>query len=244
VAAVEVPERVHVDADTIELHDLLGSLPKSEVHPVVEAGATQQVLLCLSGTDDLPRPSWALVSNDEVIKVRGVLAFEAVDQLRQRGSLHAELLAESGVGDLPLAREVGERAKGGEDGIQLLFRAEAPLDVEQLDHVIELLKIISASSSIPVTGAERECRQNTHLTKSEPRLSSYFPKEQVTRMLEHPATLTPVTRNSEVALETIYLLYSDRINQIIIFKLIQWPKELEQGLFVLRAEKARDFFIS
>ena len=99
------------------------------------------------------------MSNDEVIKVRGVLAFEAVDQLRQRGSLHAELLAEPGVGDLPLAREVGERAKGGEDGIQLLFRAEAPLDVEQLDHVIELLKIISASSSIPVTGAEKVSKE-------------------------------------------------------------------------------------
>ena len=108
VAAVEVPERVHVDADTIELHDLLGSLPKSEVHPVGEAGATQEVLLCFGGANDHPRPSRALVANDKVFKVRGILAFETVDQLRQRGSLHAELLAEHGVGDLPLAGEVGE----------------------------------------------------------------------------------------------------------------------------------------
>ena len=92
--------------------------------------------------------------NDEVIKVRGVLAFEAVDQLRQRGSLHAELLAELGVGDLLLASEVGERAEGSKDSVQLLFGGEAPLDVEKLDHGIELLKIISASLDIPTAGAE------------------------------------------------------------------------------------------
>ena len=184
------------DIYIVEFLDLYRSLSKCEVHPVVEARAAQQVLLYFEGTYDLSGPSWPLMTNDEVIKVRGILAFETVDQLCQCGSLHAELLAELGVGDLLLASEVGERAKGGEDGIQLLFRAEAPLDVEQLDHVIELLKIISASSSIPVTGAERECRQNTHLTKSEPRLSSYPTKEQVTRMLKHPATLTPVTRSS------------------------------------------------
>ena len=108
VAAVEVPERVHGEAAAIELVDLLCSLPNSEVHPVGEAGATQEVLLYFGGANDLPRPSRALVANDEVIKVRGVLAFEAVDQLRQRGSLHAELLAELGVRNLPLAGEVGE----------------------------------------------------------------------------------------------------------------------------------------
>ena len=43
-----------------------------------------------------------------------------------------------------------------------------------------MLKIISVSSSIPATGAESECPHNTHLTKSEPRLNSYLPKEQVT----------------------------------------------------------------
>ena len=74
----------------------------------MEAGTAQQVLLCLGRANDLPGPSWPLVANDEVIKVRGVLTPEAVDQLRQRGSLHTQLLAELGVGDLLLASEVGE----------------------------------------------------------------------------------------------------------------------------------------
>ena len=84
---------------------------------------------------------------DEVIKVGRVLPLEAVDQLTQCGSLDIQLLAELGVGDLQLAGKVGERAEGGEDGVQLLFGGEASLDVEKLDHVIELLKIISANSS-------------------------------------------------------------------------------------------------
>ena len=46
MAEVEVSECVHGDVGTTELVDLFCSLPKSEVHPVVEAGTTQKVLLC------------------------------------------------------------------------------------------------------------------------------------------------------------------------------------------------------
>ena len=57
MAEVEVSECMHGDDDAIKLVDLLCSLTKSEVHPFVKAGTTQQVLLCFDGVDDLPGPS-------------------------------------------------------------------------------------------------------------------------------------------------------------------------------------------
>ena len=81
------------------------------------------------------------MANDEVIEIRCVLASEAIYQLTQCGSLHTELLAEFSVRDLQFVGEVRQGAKGSVDGVHFLLGGEAPLNVEQLDHGIELLKL-------------------------------------------------------------------------------------------------------
>ena len=86
---VEFSQCVQLDVYIIELLNLSCSLTQCKVNPFMEAGVTEQVLFSLSRAYDLSWSSRALVTNDEVAKVRRILALKTIDHFTKCSTLNA-----------------------------------------------------------------------------------------------------------------------------------------------------------